>query len=47
MGQVYDVGISNGDRMTLFLTLTLLAMFVVFGVDVRQKRRVFTRNHKL
>jgi len=33
--------------MTLFLTLTLLAMFVVFGVDVRQKRREFTRNHKL
>jgi poly(3-hydroxybutyrate) depolymerase len=47
MGRVYDVGISNGDRMTLFLTLTLLAMFVVFGVDVRQKRRAFTRNHKL
>ena len=25
--------------MTLFLALTLLAMLVVFGVDVRQKRR--------
>ncbi len=32
--------------MTLFLTLTLLAMFVVFGVDVRQKRREFTRQRK-
>ena len=29
--------------MTLFLALTLLAMFVVFGVDVRQKRREYTR----
>jgi hypothetical protein len=27
--------------MTLFLVLTLLAMFVVFGVDTRQKRREF------
>ncbi len=25
--------------MTVFLILTLLAMFIVFGVDVRQKRR--------
>ena len=33
--------------MTLFLALTLLAMFVVFGVDVRQKRRDFTRHRKL
>lgn len=33
--------------MTLFLALTLLAMFVVFGVDVRQKRRDFTRNRKM
>jgi len=32
--------------MTLFLAITLLAMFVVFGVDVRQKRREFTRHHK-
>lgn len=32
--------------MTLFLALTLLAMFVVFGVDVRQKRREFLRNRK-
>lgn len=32
--------------MTLFLALTLLAMFVVFGVDVRQKRREFTRNRR-
>ena len=29
--------------MTLSLALTLLAMFVVFGVDVRQKRRSVTR----
>ncbi|GEM_PF-2534583 len=29
--------------MTLFLALTLLAMFVVFGVDVRQKRREANR----
>lgn len=29
--------------MTLFLALTLLAMFVVFGVDVHQKRREITR----
>ncbi len=33
--------------MTLFLVVTLLAMFVVFGVDVRQKRREFTRHRKL
>ena len=33
--------------MTLFLALTFLAMFEVFGVDVRQKRRDFTRNRKL
>jgi hypothetical protein len=32
--------------MTLFLALTLLAMFVVFGVDVRQKRREYTHDHK-
>ncbi len=32
--------------MALFLALTLLAMFVVFGVDVRQKRRDFTHHHK-
>lgn len=32
--------------MTLFLALTLLAMFIVFGVDVRQKRREFTRHRK-
>lgn len=32
--------------MTIFLALTLLALFVVFGVDVRQKRREFTRNRK-
>lgn len=32
--------------MTLFLTLTILAMFVVFGVDVRQKRRDVDRNRK-
>ena len=28
--------------MNLFLALTLLALIVVFGVDVRQKRREFT-----
>ena len=28
--------------MDLFLALTLLAMIVVFGVDVRQKRREYT-----
>jgi len=28
--------------MNLFLALTLLALIVVFGVDVRQKRRDFT-----
>jgi len=32
--------------MTLFLALTLLAMFIVFGVDVRQKRCEFTRHRK-
>ena len=32
--------------MMLFLTLTLLAMVIVFGVDVRQKRREFTRTRK-
>jgi hypothetical protein len=32
--------------MTIFLALTLLALFVVFSVDVRQKRRDFTRNRK-
>jgi hypothetical protein len=32
--------------MTLFFILSLLALFVVFGVDVRQKRREFTRHHK-
>ena len=32
--------------MTIFLALTLLALFVVLGVDVRQKRREFTRNRK-
>ena len=32
--------------MMLFLTLTLLAMFVVFGVDVRQKRREFLTKRK-
>jgi len=32
--------------MTIFLALTLLAMFVVFGLDVRQKRREFTRDRK-
>jgi hypothetical protein len=30
-------------RMMLFLALTLLALFIVFGMDVRQKRREFTR----
>jgi hypothetical protein len=33
--------------MTLFLALTLLAMFVVFGVDVGQKRSEFTRKRTL
>ena len=28
--------------MLVFLAITLLAMFVVFGVDVRQKRREYT-----
>lgn len=32
--------------MTLFLTIALLAMFVVFGVDVRQKRREFLAKRK-
>jgi hypothetical protein len=33
--------------MDLFLALTLLAMIIIFGVDVRQKRRDFTRKHRL
>jgi hypothetical protein len=33
--------------MDLFLALTLLAMIIIFGVDVRQKRREFTRKHRL
>ena len=33
--------------MDLFLALTLFAMIIVFGVDVRQKRRDFTRKHRL
>jgi hypothetical protein len=32
--------------MTLFLAFTLLAMFVVFGVDIRQKRREFVHKHQ-
>jgi hypothetical protein len=32
--------------MDLFLALTLLALIVVFGVDVRQKRREYTNHHK-
>ena len=32
--------------MTTFLILTLLAMFVVFGVDVRQKRHEFPHKRK-
>jgi hypothetical protein len=32
--------------MVLFLVLTLLSMFIVFGVDVRQKRREFIRTGK-
>lgn len=32
--------------MTFFLALTLLAMIVVFGVDVRQKRNEFIRKHR-
>jgi|YNPBryBLVA2012_1023415.scaffolds.fasta_scaffold05638_3 hypothetical protein len=32
--------------MTVFLALTLLAMLVVFGVDVHQKRREFVRRRK-
>jgi hypothetical protein len=33
--------------MNIFLILTILALLVVFGVDVRQKRRSFVRNRKL
>ena len=32
--------------MTLFLAFTLLAIIIVFGMDVRQKRREFTRKHR-
>ena len=32
--------------MTLFLALTLIAMLVVFGVDVRLKRREIHDKHK-
>lgn len=32
--------------MELFLALTLLAMFIVFGVDVRVKRREVPHKHK-
>jgi len=32
--------------MTLFLTIALLAMLVVFGVDVRQKRHDFLLKRK-
>jgi hypothetical protein len=32
--------------MDLFLALTLLALIVVFGVDVRQKRREYTNHRK-
>jgi len=37
---------AHGERMTLFLALTLLAMLIVFGVDIRQKRREELRKHK-
>ena len=32
--------------MTLFLILTLLAMLIVFGVDVRLKRREIDHKNK-
>lgn len=32
--------------MTLFLALTLFAMIVVFGVDIRQKRHSDLNNRK-
>lgn len=32
--------------MTLFLALTLIAMLVVFGVDIRLKRREEPHKHK-
>lgn len=32
--------------MTIFLAFTLLSMIVVFGVDVRQKRREFVHQRK-
>ena len=32
--------------MTLFLAFTLFAMLVVFGVDIRQKRREYTHPNK-
>ncbi len=33
--------------MNLFLILTLIAMLVVFGVDVRQKRRDFQKSRNV
>jgi len=46
MALLYDVTKRNGDQMTLFLVFTLLALLVVFGVDVRQKRREFLIKRK-
>jgi hypothetical protein len=40
------MGTNNGVQMTLFLTIALLAMLVVFGVDVRQKRHDFLLKRK-
>jgi hypothetical protein len=32
--------------MTIFLAFTLLSMIVVFGVDVRQKRRAYVHQRE-
>ena len=32
--------------MALFLALTLLALLITFGVDVRQKRHEYTRKDR-
>ena len=32
--------------MSIFLSITLVAMFTVFSVDVMQKRREFLKQHQ-
>ncbi len=32
--------------MSIFLSITLVAMLAVFSVDVRQKRREFLKQHQ-